>query len=304
MQLAPPLEQRIDWFRYRQVWLGTLHLCRLRLPALEPGQKCSYRPLSLGVSCSQQLGPGGCHVHTCTSRMRRHDRLLRLSGPVLRATARLSQRCPHIPHYGLGCLNMRLCDTPPHYICELEARYPVQKGYPSDTRAIPHDTISKRYCSIWGGISHWAAEYWGCPSGWLAECTGMTHPVGSRYFCHGYSGPSPESRRCQGHALHSRRASQYRMATPWPHWCIDVQCRQSLDEPPKSHGLLQALAAANRCPPAASGAGRWGAALSSKCRQMAGGALTLPYLLCRGQARHATAATVHFLTVLQMQLYV
>ena len=47
------------------------------------------------------------------------------------------------------------CDTPP------------QKGYLSDTCAIPYenkangcdtplcDTISKRYCAIWGGISHW-----------------------------------------------------------------------------------------------------------------------------------------------------
>ena len=51
------------------------------------------------------------------------------------------------------------CDTPP------------QKGYLSDTCAIPYenkangrdtplcDTISKRYCAIWGGISHWAAKF-------------------------------------------------------------------------------------------------------------------------------------------------
>ena len=50
------------------------------------------------------------------------------------------------------------CDTPP------------QKGYLSDTCAIPYenkangcdtplcDTISKGYCAIWGGISHWAAK--------------------------------------------------------------------------------------------------------------------------------------------------
>ena len=47
---------------------------------------------------------------------------------------------------------------------------PPQKGYLSDTCAIPYenkangcdtplcDTISKRYCAIWGGISHWAAK--------------------------------------------------------------------------------------------------------------------------------------------------
>ena len=50
------------------------------------------------------------------------------------------------------------CDTPP------------QKGYLSDTGVIPYenkakacdtplcDTISKGYCAIWGGVSHWAAK--------------------------------------------------------------------------------------------------------------------------------------------------
>ena len=52
------------------------------------------------------------------------------------------------------------CDTPP-----------PQKGYLSDTGAIPYenrangcdtplcDTISKGYCAIWGGISNWAAKF-------------------------------------------------------------------------------------------------------------------------------------------------
>ena len=47
---------------------------------------------------------------------------------------------------------------------------PPQKGYLSDTCAIPYenkenasdtplcDTISKGYCAIWGGILHWAAK--------------------------------------------------------------------------------------------------------------------------------------------------
>ena len=50
---------------------------------------------------------------------------------------------------------------------------PPQKGYLRDTGAIPYenkaracdtplcDTISKRYCAIWGGISHWAAKVLG-----------------------------------------------------------------------------------------------------------------------------------------------
>ena len=48
---------------------------------------------------------------------------------------------------------------------------PPQKGYLSDTGVIPYknkangcdtplcDTISKRYCAIGGGISHWAAKF-------------------------------------------------------------------------------------------------------------------------------------------------
>ena len=53
----------------------------------------------------------------------------------------------------------------------MEVRYPPpQKGYLSDTCAIPYknkangcdtplcDTISRGYCAIWGGIPHWAAK--------------------------------------------------------------------------------------------------------------------------------------------------
>ena len=53
----------------------------------------------------------------------------------------------------------------------MQGRYPPpRKGYLSDTCAIPYenkangcdtplcDTISKGYCTIWGGISHWAAK--------------------------------------------------------------------------------------------------------------------------------------------------
>ena len=61
--------------------------------------------------------------------------------------------------------------VPPWRAREVEVRYPPPlKGYLSDTCAIPYmkisqngcdtllcDTISKRYCAIWGGISHWAA---------------------------------------------------------------------------------------------------------------------------------------------------
>ena len=53
---------------------------------------------------------------------------------------------------------------------------PPQKGYLSDTCAIPHenkgngcdtplcDTISKGYCAMWGGVLHWAAKIANCKS--------------------------------------------------------------------------------------------------------------------------------------------
>ena len=107
-----------------------------------------------------------------------------LSGPVLRDTARLSQRYPPSPratgfvvspHGQLGAIPPPpfLSVSPLQSIREVEVRYPPppQKGYLSDACAIPYenkangcdtplcDTISKRYCAIWGGISHWAAKF-------------------------------------------------------------------------------------------------------------------------------------------------
>ena len=95
-----------------------------------------------------------------------------LSGPVLRDTARLSQRYPPIARYGVFGVSTwpTGCDTPPPF----SERFPIgehskwrcdtppQKGYLSDTCTIPFenkangcdsplcDTISKRYCAIWG----------------------------------------------------------------------------------------------------------------------------------------------------------
>ena len=65
---------------------------------------------------------------------------------------------PFSEHFPLGEHVKWRCDTPP------------QKGYLSDTCAIPYenkangcdtplcDTISKGYCVIGGGVSHWAAR--------------------------------------------------------------------------------------------------------------------------------------------------
>ena len=95
-----------------------------------------------------------------------------LSGPVLRDTARLSQRYPPIARYGVfGVSRWPIgCDTPPPPFSE---RFPlgehvkwrcdtpppskgVSQQYLRDTPLC--DTISKGYCAIWGGISHWAAK--------------------------------------------------------------------------------------------------------------------------------------------------
>ena len=106
---------------------------------------------------------------------------LHLSGPVLRDTARLSQRYPPIARYGvLGVSTWPIgCDTPSPFSQRFplgeHAKWrcdtpPPKKGYLSDTCAIPYenkangcdtplcDTISTGYCAIWGGISHWAAK--------------------------------------------------------------------------------------------------------------------------------------------------
>ena len=104
-----------------------------------------------------------------------------LSGPVLRDTARLSQRYPPIARYGflvsqhgqLGAipLPLFLSVSPLESMRSGGAIPPPQKGYLSDTCAIPYenkatgcdtplcDTISKGYCAIWGGISHWVAKH-------------------------------------------------------------------------------------------------------------------------------------------------
>ena len=107
-----------------------------------------------------------------------------VSGPILRDTARLSQRYPSVAHYGvfgvstwpIGCdtpspFSERFpleehakwrCDTPPppqkRGISAILARYPMktrQNG--CDTHLC--DTISNRYCTIgWGG--HLALGCW------------------------------------------------------------------------------------------------------------------------------------------------
>ena len=104
-----------------------------------------------------------------------------LSGPVLRDTARLSQRSP--PFAGYGVFGVSIwpirCDTPPPFlsVSPLENMRsggaippPLKKGisaiparYPVKTRqmgAIPPSAILSRkgIAAIWGGIFHWAAK--------------------------------------------------------------------------------------------------------------------------------------------------
>ena len=106
-----------------------------------------------------------------------------LSGPVLRDTARLSQRYPPIAHYGVFGVSTwpTGCDTPspssehfpPWRACEVEVRYPppptkgLSQRYLRDTtwkqgnrHAIPPSAILSRKGIAWyGGISHWAAKF-------------------------------------------------------------------------------------------------------------------------------------------------
>ena len=106
-----------------------------------------------------------------------------LSGPVPRNTARLSSAIPRIVRYTVfGVSTWPIgCDTPTpfserfplgeHAKWRCDTPPPPQKGYLSDTCAIPHenkenacdtplcDTNSKGLYAIWGGgISHWAAK--------------------------------------------------------------------------------------------------------------------------------------------------
>ena len=84
-----------------------------------------------------------------------------LSGPVLRDTARLSQRYPCIARYGvLGVSAWPIgCDTPSPFSerSAILARYPMKT---SQMGAIPPFAILSRkgIARYGGGISHWAAK--------------------------------------------------------------------------------------------------------------------------------------------------
>ena len=96
-----------------------------------------------------------------------------LSGPVLRDTARLSQRYPPIARYGVFAVSTWPigCDTPSPF----SQHFPLGEhasgvAIPPPTKGVSFedktngcdnplcDTFSKRYCATWGGISHWAAK--------------------------------------------------------------------------------------------------------------------------------------------------
>ena len=88
--------------------------------------------------------------------------------PLLRAMGFLASQ-----HGQLGAIPppLFLSDSPLGEHAKWRCDTPPQKGYLSDTGAIPYenkangcdtplcDTISKGYCAIGGGISHWAAKH-------------------------------------------------------------------------------------------------------------------------------------------------
>ena len=95
-----------------------------------------------------------------------------LCGPVLRATARLSQRYPHIPCYGVWGVS-----TWRDWVWYLSPQHAHLRCDTPRTRGVPQpdlrDTTWKQekksaisplrcylegYCAVWGGIWHWAAK--------------------------------------------------------------------------------------------------------------------------------------------------
>ena len=131
----------------------------------------SRRSLSRGSSCSYHLLPLGKYRRSKVQVSEGPN----LSGPVLRDTARLSQRYPPIARYGVfGVSTWPIgCDTPPPLsgrfppwrACEVEVRYPpLKRGisailarYPLKTRqkrAIPPSAIlSRKGIARYGGVS-------------------------------------------------------------------------------------------------------------------------------------------------------
>ena len=145
-----------------------------------PGEGYKDRKLVRNYSTLMQRTPGtetgGNHAPRLMAPEPFWKRALQdtLSGPVLRDTARLSQRYPPIARYGVfGVSTWPIgCDTPspfseryPLESMQSGGRYPPppQKGYLRDTSAIPYentangcdtplcDTISKGCCAIGGG---------------------------------------------------------------------------------------------------------------------------------------------------------
>ena len=117
-----------------------------------------------------------CDSHYIPKEFQRIPLRLPLSGPVLRDTARLSQRYPLLramgslvsQHGQLGAIpplpfsksfplgehsNRRAIPTLKRGISAILARYPMKTR---QLGAIPPS--AKWYCAIWGGISHWAAK--------------------------------------------------------------------------------------------------------------------------------------------------
>ena len=128
--------------------------------------------------------------------------MLKLSGPVLRDTARLSQRYPPIARYGvfgvstwpIGCdtpspFSERFprgehakwrCDTPPpppqRGISAILARYPMKTR---QMGAIPPSAIlsQKRYCAI-GGVSRTGSLSESDPLAFISlDVVGISHVV-------------------------------------------------------------------------------------------------------------------------------
>ena len=95
----------------------------------------------------------------CSKWYDRKAKIPTLSGPVLRSISAMPPS-PFSERFPLGEHASWRCDAPPppqkRGIAAILAQYPMKtRQNACDTPFC--DTISKGYCAIWGGISHWAA---------------------------------------------------------------------------------------------------------------------------------------------------
>ena len=165
------------WDTYLLVSLTNWDTPVLYTPPL-PLFLCRYT-ICFGFACGGSWRSGAlvwAYLACCAQGTKLPLLLQELSAPVLRDTARLSQRYPpSVSQHGQwGAIPLPLFWVfPPWRACEVEVRYPppskgVSRRYLRDTTGkqgkwVRHSPLrcylERVLQGIWGGISHWAAKY-------------------------------------------------------------------------------------------------------------------------------------------------